>query len=321
MAKEDISSTYEEARKQRLLENKKRFEDLGILSISKSLSDISNTEKKSQQRMKRPKPNGVYTLEPRRSSRARNPVATYRDDVNIDIGLSSTRKRSTRGWGSSWASYLARPVEEVRTASYEERTRALRSAEKVQRNLNSDNPSFVKSMLRSHVYSCFWLGLPSRFCEEHLPKSTTDMVLVNEEGAEYEAVYISHRVGLSGGWRAFALEHKLDDGDALVFELTEPTRFKVYIVRAFDCSTPEDSGACDDGEEAKKVKGQKTEDSKPKKKLRNSIGTTTDKENKSKKNLAASEKYEPSKPKKNSTPSKTDDPSVALGRRRSNRLK
>jgi hypothetical protein len=55
------------------------------------------------------------------------------------------------------------------------------------------------------------------------------MVLEDEDGVEFPATYIGKRVGLSGGWRAFALEHKLDDGDALVFELTEPTRFKVGL--------------------------------------------------------------------------------------------
>lgn len=55
------------------------------------------------------------------------------------------------------------------------------------------------------------------------------MVLEDESGAEYEAKYIGERTGLSGGWRAFALEHKLDDGDALVFELIEPARFKVVL--------------------------------------------------------------------------------------------
>lgn len=74
-------------------------------------------------------------------------------------------------------------------------------------------------------------GLPTRFCEDHLPKSTVDMVLENEEGEEYEAVYISKRTGLSGGWRGFALDHKLDDGDALVFELIHPTRFKVTLAK------------------------------------------------------------------------------------------
>lgn len=53
------------------------------------------------------------------------------------------------------------------------------------------------------------------------------MVLEDEDGSETDAVYIGNRSGLSGGWRGFALHHKLDDGDALVFELVEPARFKV----------------------------------------------------------------------------------------------
>lgn len=55
------------------------------------------------------------------------------------------------------------------------------------------------------------------------------MALEDEDGKEYDAIYIGKRSGLSGGWRAFALDHKLDDGDALVFELIEPTRLKVFV--------------------------------------------------------------------------------------------
>lgn len=228
MAEEITSNSYEEARKQQLLENKKRFEDLGILKISKSLSVLSKSEKQSKQREVQPKIRNALIIEPRRSTRARNPAPSYRDD--LDIGLPPVRRRSNSN--SSWASYLARPLEEVKIASYEERAHAIKSAEKVQSNLQSEYPSFVKSMVRSHVYSCFWLGLPMSFCKKHLPKSTVSMVLEDEDGNEYDAVFISERTGLSGGWRAFALEHKLDDGDALVFELVEPTRFKIYMVKA-----------------------------------------------------------------------------------------
>uniref|UniRef100_A0A5B7C7X2 TF-B3 domain-containing protein n=1 Tax=Davidia involucrata TaxID=16924 RepID=A0A5B7C7X2_DAVIN len=237
MANDDNTNTYEESRKQRLLDNKKRFEDLGIINISKSLSNLSNSKKKSQQPHTKLKSRNVFLLEPRRSSRARNPVPSYRDEV--DIGLPHFRKRSTKS-NSSWASYLARPLDEVKTASYEERAHAVKCAEELQSNLRSKNPSFVKSMVRSHVYSCFWLGLPSKFCEDHLSNSTVDMVLEDESGAEYEATFIGKRTGLSGGWRAFALDHKLDDGDALVFELLEPSRFKVHIVRASNSSGQED---------------------------------------------------------------------------------
>ncbi|XP_076950788.1 putative B3 domain-containing protein At5g58280 [Bidens hawaiensis] len=226
MAEAIALNSYEEARKQQLVENQKRFEDLGILKISKTLSDLSKSDNKSKQLQAKPKIRNGPVIESRRSTRARNPIVSYQDDV--DIGLPTIRRSKSN---SSWESYLARPLEEVRMASYEARVKAMKSAEKLQSNLQSEYPSFVKSMLRSHVYSCFWLGLPQRFCKTHLPKSTVNMVLEDEDGNEYEAVFISSRTGLSGGWRAFALEHKLDDGDALVFELVDPKKFKIYIVK------------------------------------------------------------------------------------------
>ncbi|XP_009793972.1 putative B3 domain-containing protein At5g58280 [Nicotiana sylvestris] len=248
MANENGTTSYEEVRRQRVLDNKKRFEDLGILSISKNLSDLAKSEKKSDKKYEvtrvRQKANDVYMLEPRRSGRARNPVPSYRDDV--DMELPSFRNRSRLS--SSWASYLARPLEEVKMASCQARAQAIKIAEKLQSNLQSANPSFIKSMVRSHVYSCFWLGLPTRFCEDHLPKSTVNVLLVDEEGSEYEALFIGKRTGLSGGWRAFALDHKLDDGDALVFELVEATKFKVYIVRTSYCSSREDKSGAEKGE-------------------------------------------------------------------------
>ncbi|KAM1694937.1 hypothetical protein ACFXTN_026635 [Malus domestica] len=230
-------TTYEEARNQRLEENKRKFQDLGISSISKTLTHLTASPNKTQHRVSKPKArNACLDIEPRRSSRQRNSVQTYRDDVDID--LLPLRKRSrSRSSSSFCGSYLARPMEEVRLCSYEERQAALKAAEKLLENLQTDNPSFVKTMVRSHVYSCFWLGLPTRFCDEHLSKTGSDMVLEDEHGNEYDAVYIGSRTGLSGGWRAFALEHKLDDGDALVFELTEPTRFKIYIVKVSSMSS------------------------------------------------------------------------------------
>ncbi|CAH9075327.1 unnamed protein product [Cuscuta epithymum] len=255
MAKGNKTNSYEETRKQQLLDNQKRLQDLGILKISKSLSNLAKSDKKVRAQQKvRQKSNAAYMLEPRRSTRARNPVPSYRENLDV-LELPSLRKRSR--FSSSWASYLARPIEEVRVASYEERSQAFKAAEKLQSNLQSGNPSFVKSMVRSHVYSCFWLGLPTRFCEDHLPKSTTDMVLEDEEGAEFDAVFISKRTGLSGGWRAFALEHKLDDGDALVFDLVEPTKFKVYIVKASHSSSQvneiEEEGEEEEGKEEEKA--------------------------------------------------------------------
>jgi len=69
---------------------------------------------------------------------------------------------------------------------------------------------------------------------EHLPKTGFRMVLEYEKGSEYDVVYLDARTRFNGCWRGFALEHKFDDGDAIVFELVEAEKFKVYIVRAFE---------------------------------------------------------------------------------------
>ncbi|XP_010453458.1 PREDICTED: putative B3 domain-containing protein At5g58280 [Camelina sativa] len=219
---------YEEARKLRLQENHKRFQELGISQISKAL--LTQIPKKTLQRNPKPIDKAlVATAEPRRSSRVRTLVTSYRDDVDVDTGRTLDLRRSRRN--SSWASYIARPEDECKFASYEEKVGALNAAEEFQSCLESPYPSFVKSMVRSHVYSCFWLGLPSRFCVDNFSEETIDVVLEDEEGEEYEAVYIGKRSGLSGGWKKFALDHKLDDGDALLFELVEPNRFKIYVFR------------------------------------------------------------------------------------------
>ena len=56
------------------------------------------------------------------------------------------------------------------------------------------------------------------------------MVLEDEEGGEFDVVYIGKRTGLSGGWQFFSTKHDLEDGDSLVFELVEPDRFKVLFL-------------------------------------------------------------------------------------------
>eukprot|EP00268_Persea_americana_P003594 TRINITY_DN11089_c0_g1_i7.p1 TRINITY_DN11089_c0_g1~~TRINITY_DN11089_c0_g1_i7.p1 ORF type:complete len:155 (-),score=47.06 TRINITY_DN11089_c0_g1_i7:263-727(-) len=109
-------------------------------------------------------------------------------------------------------------------------------------------------MLRSHVSSCFWLGLPTKFCKDYLPPRELQMVLEDQNGSEYDAIYIGSRTGLSGGWRGFALEHGLDEGDALVFELSKPTRFKVYIVKASEFSKE------DKKEKILEAKGESTDE-------------------------------------------------------------
>ncbi|KAL7094499.1 hypothetical protein ACP275_11G107100 [Erythranthe tilingii] len=107
-------------------------------------------------------------------------------------------------------------------------------AEEVQSSLGNDHPSFLKFLVRSHVGSCFWMGLPVPFCKLHLPFKDTIVTLENENGEEFPIKYIAHKTGLSAGWRKFVGGNKLLEGDVLIFHLIEPCRLKVYVIRAND---------------------------------------------------------------------------------------
>ncbi|KAJ4966316.1 hypothetical protein NE237_018165 [Protea cynaroides] len=105
-------------------------------------------------------------------------------------------------------------------------------AMEVQKNLEPGMPSLVKLMLRSHVTLGFWLGLKVGFCKLNLPKEDCSITLVDESGKEYVTKYLAEKTGLSAGWRGFSIAHNLVEGDAVVFQLIEATKFKVYIIRA-----------------------------------------------------------------------------------------
>ncbi|KAK6946127.1 B3 DNA binding domain [Dillenia turbinata] len=113
------------------------------------------------------------------------------------------------------------------------RLHAKKKADELQSVLGSEFPSVVKPMTQSHVTGGFWLGLPLPFCKKHLPKHDEEIKLADEDGQEWMTKYLSTRSGLSGGWRGFSIDHKLVDGDALVFQLIKPTTFKVYIIRVY----------------------------------------------------------------------------------------
>ncbi|KAK1563529.1 hypothetical protein Q3G72_028823 [Acer saccharum] len=115
--------------------------------------------------------------------------------------------------------------EEVKLAVMEQ-------ANQVQANLAPQFPSLIKYMLQSHVTRGFWLGLPCKFCLEHLPRHDTIIVLEDEDGNEYNTKYLAEKIGLSAGWRGFSVSHKIREGDVAVFHLVSQTKFKVYIVRS-----------------------------------------------------------------------------------------
>ncbi|KAI3856245.1 hypothetical protein MKX03_036369 [Papaver bracteatum] len=120
----------------------------------------------------------------------------------------------------------------TRVATEAERSDAVKRAMSFQSGFLSGNSSFVKSLSHSHVSGQFLLKIPSEFRDDHLSKETkVNIVLEDEEGSVYETNYNGVTGFLSTGWKVFSMDHKLDDGDALAFELIEPTRLKVHIFK------------------------------------------------------------------------------------------
>nr|XP_009778966.1 PREDICTED: B3 domain-containing protein Os01g0234100-like [Nicotiana sylvestris] len=118
-----------------------------------------------------------------------------------------------------------------KTSTVDANSSTMLRAEEVQANLPSQFPSFVKYMLHSHVSRGFWLSFPRKFCNSYLPKHDATVVLVDENEKEFATKYLIDKNGLSGGWRGFSIDHNLLEGDVLVFQLIQPCKFKVYIIR------------------------------------------------------------------------------------------
>ncbi|XP_048429119.1 B3 domain-containing protein Os01g0234100-like isoform X2 [Pyrus x bretschneideri] len=107
-------------------------------------------------------------------------------------------------------------------------------AKEVEATLDPKFPILLKVMLPSHVAGCFWLGLSKKFCFDHMPKQDKTIVLEDENGDKFGTKYLAEKVGLSGGWRGFSIARKLREGDAVIFHLVTPSKFKVYIIRSND---------------------------------------------------------------------------------------
>ncbi|KAA0060881.1 B3 domain-containing protein [Cucumis melo var. makuwa] len=219
--------SYEECRRKRLEENKKRMEALNLPLLSQALID-SSPSKSSPSKLTKPRVTQKQLAVVRRSSRvAKQSAPVYAEvvinRVVIPRRISKARDLSNRVYASDGA-----------------RKRAFERAEQLQSGLEPNYPSFIKSMLQSHVSGGFWLGLPSHFCKIHLPNRDGVMTLIDEDGDEYPTIYLARKTGLSGGWKGFAVAHKLADGDAVIFQFIKPTTCKVHILRAANSST-EDS--------------------------------------------------------------------------------
>ncbi|KAI3941358.1 hypothetical protein MKW92_005305, partial [Papaver armeniacum] len=223
-------NSYEEARKQRLKDNKRRFEELGVSKMANNLIDGDKTKNKAPRQVKSKTTPVIPADLVRRSSRPRNQV-TYSE------GQEGFRTKGEEGFRTKGKERLGTKICKTsyittRVASEAERLDALKRAMSFQRGLLSGNSSFVKSLSFSHVSGSFQMRIPSEFHDNHLSMETkVSIVLEDGEGLTNETIYNGVTGFLIAGWKLFSMDHKLDDGDALVFELIEPTRFKVHIFK------------------------------------------------------------------------------------------
>lgn len=241
---------YEECRRQRMEENKKRMEELRLNKLAAALtaaSPKSTPVKQSKMRTPRRQPE-TYSEPVRRSSRTANKPAPNYKEV-IEINPSERVRRS----------YSRRDLLNRVYASDTIRTYAIERAEQLQSSLDAELPSFIKPMLQSHVTGGFWLSLPYNFCHKHIPHRDDTVTLVDEDGEEFETKYLIDKNGLSGGWRGFSIAHDLVDGDALVFQLIQPLTFKVHIVRAYESEEKEAEVAEGEDEEEAEDRGKEKE--------------------------------------------------------------
>ncbi|XP_044319607.1 B3 domain-containing protein Os06g0194400 isoform X2 [Triticum aestivum] len=201
-------NSYEEQRRRQVEENKRKLEELRLHRLSAAVRDAAvkpMPNKELKLRYLRPPPAPT-----RRSGRVASlpKQPDYRD------------KKSPRGL----------PPDRV-YATDEARDDAFTKAKELKNQLCSDHPSFIKPMTRSYATGCL-LTIPRQFKKTYLSWFDEMIFLVDEEDGEFPVRYLAKRNAIGAGWALFAIAHKLADGDCLVFQLVQRTKFKVYIIRA-----------------------------------------------------------------------------------------
>ncbi|KAK4599468.1 hypothetical protein RGQ29_009504 [Quercus rubra] len=209
--------SYEDSRRKRVEENKKRMEALNLPLLSQALK---TSPKPSPTKQAKPRVVQKQLVVVRRSTRFANKPAPIYKEVAVDRVAIPRRILGRQ-----------RNLSNLVLASPEAIAEADEKAEKLVSGLPPGYPILTRSMQPSHVAGGFWLGLPVDFCKLNLPSRDDVMTLIDEDGDEYPTIYLARKRGLSGGWKGFAVAHHLVHGDAVVFQLIGRTKFKVYIIR------------------------------------------------------------------------------------------
>ncbi|XP_047086937.1 B3 domain-containing protein Os06g0194400-like [Lolium rigidum] len=206
------ANPYEEQRRRQVEENKSKLEELRLHRLSAAV------------RVAAVKPMPKVTIKPRNH---RPPPDEIRRSARIARLDKQPYFRITKAHRDKKAE-LPRPV----YATNEERAYAIAKAEELKDQLDSHYPAFLRP-LSLYYAAGSWLSIPLQFSKRYLPRCDEMILLVDEEGAEFQVLYRAHSSALSAaGWKPFASAHKLADGDCLLFQQVERIKFKVYIIRA-----------------------------------------------------------------------------------------
>lgn len=106
-------------------------------------------------------------------------------------------------------------------------------------------------------------NLNRQFGNEHMPKTTQNITLMNKAGFKWPVKWIKSgtQAGCSGGWRRFSLDHRLEEFDVCVFEVVD-TKKIVILVHIFrvlgsgeDCGSyrPSEADGRNDGKKRKEI--------------------------------------------------------------------
>ncbi|XP_048560603.1 B3 domain-containing protein Os06g0194400-like isoform X2 [Triticum urartu] len=202
-------NSYEEQRRRQVEENKRKLEELRLHRLSAAVREAAVKPMPIQElklRYLRPPPPPT-----RRSGRVASlpKQPDYRDKKAPRRGLPPDRVYATD----------------------EARDYAFTKAKELNNQLSSAHPSFIKPMTHSYATGSL-LTIPRQFKKSYLPRFDEMIFLVDEEDGEFPMPYIAQHGAIGTGWKMFAIGHNLADGDCLVFQQVQRTKFKVYIIRA-----------------------------------------------------------------------------------------
>ena len=77
------------------------------------------------------------------------------------------------------------------------------------------------------IWSDVLQTIPRQFKKTYLSWFDEMIFLVDEEDGEFPMPYIAQHGAIGTGWKMFAIGHNLADGDCLVFQQVQRTKFKV----------------------------------------------------------------------------------------------